>query len=213
MDKKHSKGLRRECIAAAAGIVLLFQTYTFGVFYASCGTSLNASFGLPEQKGVVITTLLYVPFRGILTDLDLALDLNHTSFCDLIIRIESPAGISATISIYDEDTFVKGKQSFGWLTLDNESTIKIDSAPNLSIGSFQPTGYDSLSIFYGRQSFGMWKISICDQIYYDTGTLNGVRFDVGIEPQTTITALSIPEPTTCVFSIISSIILFKTKRL
>lgn len=213
MDKNHSKGLRRSCIiAAATAIVYICQAEVFGVIYASFGTSVNASFGLPEQKGVVVTVPLYIPVRGIITDLDISLDLRHTSFCDLIVKIESPFGISAVISIYDEDTFIRGKQALGWFTLDNESPIKIDSVQNIIAGSFFPTGYAPLSAFYGRQSFGMWKISICDQIYYDTGTLNGVRFDMAINPEQPMPALSIPEPASAVFSIVCSIILFRSSH-
>jgi subtilisin-like proprotein convertase family protein len=212
MDKNHSKGLRRNCITAAATVVLFFQTFCSAVIYASFGTSVNASFGLPEQKGVVVTTQLYIPFRGTIRDLDVSLDLKHTSFCDLIIKIESPGGVCAIISIYDEDTFIKGKQALGWFTLDNESTISIDSVQNICTGSFFPSGYSPLSTFYGRQSFGMWKVSICDQIYYDTGRLDGVRFDIAIEPELAVAAFSIPEPLSIFFSIIGSIILLSRHR-
>jgi subtilisin-like proprotein convertase family protein len=213
MDKKHSKGLRsRYIIAAGMAVMLLCQTMVSGVIYTSFGTSVKASFGSPDEKGVTIISQLYIPFRGTITDLDISLDLKHTSFCDLVITIESPTGVSATISIYAEDTFVKGKQCFGWITLDNESTIKIDFAQNLSVGSFLPTGLKPISRFYGRQSFGMWKIKICDQIYYDTGTLDGIRFDMAIEPDIPVAALAIPEPVTGIFSIGGLFILFRNRR-
>ncbi len=213
MDRKHSKGLRNKCIIAmvAAAVGCIFQAVAFGVIYTSFGTSVGQSFGDPNEKNIRVDTQLYIPIHGTITDLDISLDLKHTSFCDLVITIESPTGVSATISIYDEDTFVKGKQSFGWITLDNESAIKIDFAQNLSVGSFLPTGLKPISRFYGRQSFGMWKIKIYDQVYYDTGMLDGIRFDMAIEPDVAVAAVWIPEPATLIFSIGSLIILFKTK--
>jgi len=212
MDRKHSKGLRNKCvIAAGAAVVLFFQTMVSGVIYTSFGTSVGKSFGSPEEKNVTVTTQIYVPFHGSITDLDISLDLTHTSFCDLYIVIESPSGTSAVISYYTVYNFVKGKQCAGWITLDNESFIKVDVAQNLSIGSFLPTGLQPISTFYGLQSFGMWKIKVSDRIYYDTGTLDGIRFDMAIEPEIPAAAVWIPEPTTGIFSIVSLIILFKTK--
>ncbi|HAL44891.1 MAG TPA: hypothetical protein DCP47_03095 [Phycisphaerales bacterium] len=210
MDVNHSKGMKKSIFAIGGMAILLFQSLAFGLIYTSFGTSVGKSFGLPEEKNVKIETQLYVPVSGKIRDLNISLDLKHTSFCDLSISIKSPNGTSAMISLYDVTNFVKDKQSFGWITLDNESTIKIDTAFNLSVGSFLPTGPNPISKFYSQQCLGMWKITVCDLVYYDTGTLDGIRFDMAIDP--TISALSIPEPSTLIFSITSLIIFFKTKH-
>jgi subtilisin-like proprotein convertase family protein len=209
MDGNHSKGLRKSI--AAGGLAILFlQTFAFGVIYSSFGSAVGKSFGSAIQNDVVVETQLYVPISGIIKDFNLSLNLQHTSFCDLSIVIQSPSGKSVTVSNYDKYTF-KNKQVNGWITLDNESLLTIDQVLNLSIGSFKPTGSKPLSAFYNAESSGMWKIKICDHIYEDTGTWYGVRFDLAIEPQVRQTVLSIPEPSTLIISIGGLIFLLKKR--
>ena len=201
MDIKHSKGMLNRVILAGGLSLLILQSVAFGLIYTSFGTSVGKSFGSPEEKNISIVTQLYIPVNGTIKDLDISLDLKHTSFCDLSIIIESPSGVSAAISFYNEYNFVKNKECLGWITLDNESTVTIDLAQNLSVGSFKPTGLQSLSTLYSQSSFGMWKIKVCDLRYYDTGTLDAIQFDMVIDPQLPISVLSIPEPSTLIFSI------------
>lgn len=91
MDEKHSKGLLRVAPAIGA-VLLLFQASAFAVLNTSYGTGVCKSFGPPEQKDVWIDTQIFIPVEGKITNLDLALDLIHTSFCDLFIVIDSPQG-------------------------------------------------------------------------------------------------------------------------
>ncbi|MEN6383743.1 MAG: proprotein convertase P-domain-containing protein [Phycisphaerales bacterium] len=201
----------KSIIAGLALAILTLQSFAFGVIYCSFGSTVGKPLGSGEQIDVVVETQLFVPLKGTIKDFDLSLDIKHTSFCDLSIVIQSPSGKTITVSQYDHYNFILNKQALGWLTLDNESTVTIDQAPNICIGSFKPSGSKPLSTFYSTQSYGLWKIRICDHIYSDTGIWDGIRFDLGIEPQMQQAVLNIPEPSTLIISIVS-LIIFAKKR-
>ncbi|HBG26756.1 MAG: hypothetical protein A2Y10_00830 [Planctomycetes bacterium GWF2_41_51] len=192
MDYNHSKRLLNRIIIAALVIVIfLWETAAFGAIYSSFGSSVNKSFGPPEQKEVWIETSVFIPISGKIIDLNLALDLNHTSFCDLVIMIESPSGISPTISGYDEYDFIPAKNCRGWVTLDEQSRVTVNSAKSLSNNSYKPNAIEPLSSLNGRDAYGLWTIKICDAIYYDTGILKNIRIDLITAPET---FAIIPEP-------------------
>ncbi len=204
------KGMLYKKIFICTVASLIFPNLTYGCLYKSFEASVNKSFGSGNQKNVSIITQINIPTVGKIKDFDISLDLNHTSFCDLAISIQSPCGTSATISYYDQYTFIANKQCSGWLTVDNESDNVISQLGNvLTNSSFKPDGKKPISVFYSLSATGLWKITITDLRYGDTGALNRIRFDMIIDAP--MATLSIPEPSTLIFSIAVLIKLFKTK--
>lgn len=208
MDCNYSKGLLYKIAAPLLGL-FFFQTAALGVIYSSFGLRVAQSFGIPEEKGVKIAADIFVPIQGTIIDIDLSLDLKHTSFCDLSIAIDSPTGLSSYISFYDEDNFIKGKKCSGWVTLDNESVVDTSNVQNLTLGSFKPNSLQPLSSFYGLPGFGVWTIRICDLIFHDTGTWDAVRLDIIIDPATSI---HIPEPSAIFLAAAGLLYFFKTRQ-
>jgi subtilisin-like proprotein convertase family protein len=124
-----------------------------------------------------------VPVSGKILNLDLALNINHTSFCDLVIYLDNPAGQSACINLYDVYTFVPNRAINGWIILDEESVFGIDQTSDFFLTLFKPNGDDRLSVFYNQQSGGIWRVRIQDAIYSHTGTIKDVRMDMLINPE------------------------------
>jgi len=180
MDNRHSKVL----LLLLAGWVVFYisQAAAFGITYLSFGMVVNQSFG-PEQTKSSVNVEIFVPFEGKLLNIDIALNIEHPSFCDLKIYLESPNGTPAYINGYDVYNFVAGRKSLGWIVLDEESPFDIDRPENFCTGLFKPNGPDRLSMFYGQQSFGMWNIRIADTVIGDTGILKEVRMDLVINPE------------------------------
>ena len=178
MDK-HS-GKKR--LWAIGVVVCIFQYSTFAKGYYSFGKSVNLSFGAENTK-TMLKTDIFVPISGKVLDLNLALDIEHTSISDLQIYIKSPAETLACINSYDIYNFVPGRKDFYWTIFDAESSVSIDSGSSPFSSLFHPNGPDSLTGFYGQQSFGIWQVWVYDAVYNDTGTFKGARLDFFINPE------------------------------
>jgi subtilisin-like proprotein convertase family protein len=189
----HSRKLR--FWAAVGAVVCIFQYSVLAEGYYSFGRTINKSFGDPNEK-TLLTEDIFVPIHGTVLNVDLALNIEHTSICDLQISLVSPANTSACINSYDVYTFVPGRANFYWTIFDAESLFDIDSGKPPFTGLYRPNGPDSLTDFYNQQSFGIWQVRIKDAVLADTGTFKGVRLDFHINP----------EPSTILLFAISAVI-------
>lgn len=194
MNCNHSKGLQTRTIAALGILLFLVHTAAFGVLFSSFGVTVNKSVGLPEQKDIWIETSIFVPIKGRVLDLNLAINLNHTNFGDLDIMIEHPSGYSATISHYDRYNFIINKKCSGWVILDEQSLKTVNASPSLINSSYKPNSIEPLSSLNGLNSYGFWTIKLADTVYHDTGTINNLRLDITIDTLSAQTFFVIPEP-------------------
>jgi subtilisin-like proprotein convertase family protein len=162
--------------------VCILQPSVFGAAYYSFGRNVNLSFGAENTK-TMLKTDIFVPVSGKVLDLNLALNIRHTSICDLKIYVKSPSGTLAIINSYNVYTFVPGRTDFRWTIFDAESPISIDAGSSPFTGRFRPNGPDSLTAFYNQQSYGKWEVWVYDGVYYNTGTFKGARLDFFINPE------------------------------
>jgi subtilisin-like proprotein convertase family protein len=204
----HNK--RLNLMVTGGVIIILFQTVVLGDDYFSFGRRINQPFESNETKSWV-SAEISVPVRGTISSIDLALNLKHTSFCDLKIYLDDPMGNSICINSYDYDNFVPARNINGWMVLDEESPFDIDSASQLNMGFFKPNGQDGLSDFQGLQSYGTWQVRIYDARFYDTGIVKDVRLDFSIDPESP-TPLFVPEPTTLLLAAAGAAFLRGIKR-
>lgn len=176
----------------AAGAVLCIFQYSALAGYYSFGRTLNKSFGDPNKKDITLTEDIFVPVSGKIGDVDLALNIEHTSICDLQIYLTSPAGTAACINSYNVYTFKPHKANFYRTIFDAESLFSVDNGKPPFTGLYRPNGPDSLTAFYGQQCYGAWQVKVIDWIYADTGIFKGARLDFNISSE----ILSLPEPAT-----------------
>jgi len=203
-------------LAAGGIIVLISQTILFANYF-SFGKSVNESLGTDKETSTKgwVRTAIFVPVSGIVRDIDIALNIEHTSFCDLQIFVGSPdlGGDKICINLYDKYTLDPNRQSPGWMVLDEESMFGIDQSWEPYMGLFRPNGEDRLSSFYGQQSYGLWLIQIYDAVLYDTGIVKDIRLDMlidtDLEPST---PLPIPEPATLLLTAAVAAFLLRSKR-
>lgn len=211
----HSKKM---CVWVVGGIfVLMFQTVVFGTDYFSFGKSVNKSLGLDSQTHTIglVCTEIFVPVSGTICDIDIALNIEHSSFCDLQIFAGSPnlGGDTILINSYDEYSFDPYRQIPGWMVLNEESMFGIDQSWEPYIGLFKPNGQEKLSSFYGQQSYGMWQIQICDAVYLNTGTVKDIRLDILIDTDVEpVTPFLIPEPATLLLAAIGAAFAIKSRH-
>jgi subtilisin-like proprotein convertase family protein len=205
----HSKKLY--LMVTGGAVIVLFSSAIFAADYYSFGKRINQPFESNETKSWVGTEI-FVPVSGTVSSIDLAINMKHTSFCDLQIYISCPGLVDdKCINTYDYKTFVPGRNINGWLMLDEESPFDIDSASQLNMGLFRPNGPDRLSDFYGQQSYGIWQVRIYDAWYGDTGIVKDVRLDFSIDPKP-LTPLFVPEPATLLLVAVGATFLRKTKK-
>lgn len=166
-------------------VLCIFQHFALAEGYYSFGRSINESFGDPNQKNNEVVENIFVPITGNVLDIDLALNIEHTSICDLQIYLvsPSPSNITACINSYDVYTLEPNRANFYWTVFDAESPFSIDSGKPPYTGLYRPNGPDSLIAFYNQSSYGLWQVRIKDWIYADTGVFKGVRLDFHINPE------------------------------
>jgi len=134
---------------------------------------------------------LSVPDHGLISDLDVLLDISHTNVVDLCIYLDSPRG--GTVILKDEQLM-----NHFWRDdpkIDMKNTIFDDDANHTLLqanppytGRFKPAAANFLSTFNGQDACGEWTLRIYDLAYADTGALN--RWEMHIE------YLGNPEPLT-----------------
>jgi subtilisin-like proprotein convertase family protein len=181
----HSRKLR--FWAAVGAVICIFQYSALAEGYYSFGRSVNKSFGEPCEK-TLLTEDIFVPIMGKVLDVDLALNIQHTSICDLQIYIKSPTGTDICINSYDYDIhgvrmFEPNRANFYWTIFDAECPISIDSGKPPFTGLYRPNGPGSLTVFYNQPCHGTWQVRIYDGVFGDTGTFKGVRLDFHINPE------------------------------
>jgi subtilisin-like proprotein convertase family protein len=174
--------------AVVGAVICVFQYSASAGGYYSFGKSVNKSFGDANEK-TMLTENIFVPIGGKVLDVDLALNIEHPSICDLEICLLSPSGVGACINSYDVHTFVKSRANFYWTIFDAESPFSIDSGKPPYTGLYRPNGPDSLTDFYNQQSFGTWQVRVYDGVRNDTGTFKGARLDFHINPEPSIILL------------------------
>lgn len=142
-------------------------------------TFINTSpLSLPDlvSTSTTIPVTLGVVGDVTVTDVDAVLGLSHTFPDDLLFTLENPDGDSAVIL---------GNAGGGIpivnevITLDDEAAAAYDcpTFPALTTGSYKPTrcpafDADPLSALDGGTPVGTWTLSIVDQAFVDSGTLN-----------------------------------------
>jgi uncharacterized repeat protein (TIGR01451 family) len=161
------------------------QTVTpYTVADAAPGTAIT-DVSCPTAASHTIKTF-NVPTHYIIGDLDLGIHLNHTYRSDLIITLKAPgAGPTVTImtnaggsgdhlnDLFDDEA-VAAFATHSTTVADTLITAGATS-PYYTLAaafpyyqhSFQPGS--PLSVFDGRDAFGVWTLDICDNVSVDVG--------------------------------------------
>ena len=138
-----------------------------------------------SSKGWMADAVIEIGDHFTIYDLDVGITLTHTSVFDLQISLESPAGTSLCLNMYNFDEFFKG-EDYTQTIFDDEAEVPIEEGQPPFTGRFRPRSPAQLSVFDGQDTFGQWKLQVYDAYYYDTGTLDSFEVMITIsEPATT----------------------------
>ncbi len=141
-------------------------------------------------KGWMNDAVIEIPDHFTIYDLDVGITLTHTSVFDLQIFLQSPAGTSLSLNMYDFDEFFEG-EDYKDTIFDDEADLPIEEGQPPFTGRFRPRSPAQLSVFDGQDTFGQWKLQIYDAYYYDTGNLDSFEVMITIAEPATATLLTL----------------------
>jgi len=152
-----------------------------------------------ESKGWMEDAIIEIRDDMVIHDLDIKINVTHTSIFDLQVYLQSPSGTSICLNIYNPiDEFFFGGNYIDTI-FDDEASISIKDADAPFTGSFQPVW--SLSAFDNENAYGDWTLRIYDARYFDIGFLENVEL-----------IISTPEPATFLLLILGGGIMLKYRR-
>ena len=157
----------------------------------------HADFDLPipenpdDTRGWMTDAVINITDHIIISDLNVCINVWHTNVFDLQVFVQSPAGTSLCLNMYNFDEFFIGADYIGTI-FDDEARAPIEHGSAPFTGRFIPR-LPGLSIFDGEDSFGAWRLRIYDAWYADTGSLNNVQL-----------AITTPEPAAAVLLILGA---------
>lgn len=140
--------------------------------------------------GSMTEALIPVPDHLTICDLDVGINLTHTNVFDLQIFVQSPDGARLCLNRYDfKNEFFKGAD-YVQTIFDDEAEIPIEQGIAPFTGRFRPKAGNFLSVFDGRDAYGVWSLKIYDMWYWDTGSLESAELIISMSEMVKI----IPAP-------------------
>ncbi len=189
---------RRACFSAVGAVVLFLGSasawadatnlvYTFGGTF-----DLKIPADPAATRGWMQNAVIFVPFHILICDLDVLVDIRHTSAVDLQLSLQGPAGWSIMLSAGDVYEQYSEGQDYDSTVFDDEAPTGIQDAVAPFTGRFRPL--HALAAFDDRDAYGLWQLQVCDICYGDTGCLDSFSLRIaGFLPAETP---RVPAPTT-----------------
>ena len=136
-------------------------------------------------KGWMNDAVIEIPDHFTIYDLDVSITLTHTKVFDLQIFLQSPAGTSLCLNMYNPLYEYFEGEDYIQTIFDDEAQVPIEEGQPPFTGRFRPRSPAQLLVFDGQDTFGQWKLQVYDAYYYDTGTFDSFEVMVTIcEPGT-----------------------------
>ena len=162
----------RIMVVPVGNIYYAVNASSFSIGY-NVSTTCNQQFtsNTPESitDGMETTSIINVANSGIISDLLVNVDLEHTWISDLTVKL-THLGTNTSVIIWDENC--SGEDNFDIIFEDGAPGI--DCASNIS-GNRNPANL--LSTFNGLDMQGAWELSIFDRFAGDEGQLTDWYLD------------------------------------
>ncbi len=190
--------------SAVQWIVAIFVIVAGGSFPVFAGPVhiYGGEFDLPipanpdDTRGWMADAIIEITDHFTIHDLDVRINITHTSVFDLQIFLQSPAGSRLCLNMYNPfDEYFEGA-NYTQTIFDDEAGTAIEQAEPPFTGRFRPKAIDAanlLEIFDGQDSYGLWRLQIYDAFYADTGTLDSFEL-----------IITTPEPTTAILLLLGT---------
>lgn len=164
----------RLLIEPVSNIYYALNTSPFAIGYTSVTTcnsySFGSSYSIPFGSSFTKKTTSIPASTGIISDVNITVNVTHERFSDLEIQIVNPQG--TVVKLFDEDcsaansTLILGFDDSGAAMDCSRTTTQI----------VFPT--ESLSIFNGQNPQGVWSFEVRDAVSGRFGTINSVSLNI-----------------------------------
>lgn len=166
----------RIMVEAVGNIYYAVNPTPFAIGYTvttTCNTYTNSTAGaIPDNNPNYTVRQINVPTTGLVSDVNVAVNLTHTWLSDINIALVSPLG--PQINIFNRGCDNSGLSDNINATFDDQGVAATCTAT--LTGNILPT--DALSVFNGQNPQGNWLIGVRDLGAQDTGSLQSVSITI-----------------------------------
>ncbi len=166
----------RIMVEAVGNIYYAVNPTPFAIGYivtTTCNTYTNSTAGaIPDNNTNYTVRQINVPTTGLVSDVNVAVNLTHTWLSDINIALVSPLG--PQINIFNRGCDNSGLSDNINATFDDQGVAATCTAT--LTGNILPT--DALSVFNGQNPQGNWLIGVRDLGAQDTGSLQSVSITI-----------------------------------
>ena len=153
--------------------------FKFTTSSINCGNlaSANVPIAIAASGTPTVTSTLTIPSGGIISDVNVNLNIPHTWINDLTVTITSPAGTSVelfTAKCDPQNGNINVLATFD----DSGSTLICNPGPNPAGISGTLTPDSPLSAFNGENSTGTWTLTVADGFDQDGGSISAWSLDI-----------------------------------
>jgi subtilisin-like proprotein convertase family protein len=149
---------------------------------------------IPDDSAAGLVSTINVPGPGVVKDLDVRVNINHSWVGDLRVDLTGPDGTTVRLAEHPGGPD-NGGQNFVNTVFDDEAATSISAAAAPYTGRFRPQN-DQLERFNGKSQQGDWTLRVRDLFEGDTGILGSWGTDLhpavcdvdASPPQTSITS-------------------------
>jgi len=164
----------RILIEPTANIYYALNSNSFAVGYtvqSTCDTySFGSAFAIPFQTAFVSKTVTVPASTGIISDVNVSVNVTHERFSDLEIQIVSPEG--TVVKLYDQNCdIVNSTLLLGY----DDSGVALDCSKTTSQIVLP---IEALTAFNGQNPQGAWIFQVRDAVSGKFGTINSASVNI-----------------------------------
>ncbi len=130
-----------------------------------------------ENYGKMADAIINIEDDYIISDLNVKVNINHSSAFDLQLLLVSPAGTTICLNEYKLNDYFPDP-NYTETIFDDEALLSIAAGQAPFTGQFRPR--DSLDILDGESTLGEWRLQIYDQFPNNTGTLDSFELFISV---------------------------------
>jgi len=170
--------------SGCSGVFSAENRFTTGVVACPGSTSsVNVPLNIGTTANITINSTLNIPAGGVISDVNITMDVTHTWINDLTATLISPSGTQ--VQLFARPCTTANIQNISATFDDSGVNVVCGANPGIT-GVVKST--QLLSAFNGQSSTGTWTLRILDGFNRDGGSLNSWSINI-----CTIQPLSIDE--------------------
>ena len=147
--------------------------FTTGQITCTTNASANVPLTISTTGAPTINSTLNIPSGGVISDVNITMNVTHTWINDLTATLISPTGTQ--VQLYSRPCSNADIQNIVATFDDAGTTVVCGTNPGIS-GTVMPT--QTLSSFNGQNSTGTWTLRISDAFNEDGGVLNNWSLNI-----------------------------------